>query len=592
MPKSMNLKTTALLGAVLSSALAAQSPCFDLNIGTDLNMFDDQIIQGLALGFSFSYAGISYTDVCLDSNGSIYLGATTLEFSDYFPDEPTFLASSQPRICGLWTDFQADALGSGHIYFNAVPASGPNPAYALFTWAGVFEFGQSTPIDLQVRLDANSSVTITYGSQGAIGGTLNPSVLIGATPGGASVSNPVSFATRPVVISQNNFAQVIPVPGPTPTGFKMTWTSTTPGYVATDVVCTPNNLPGPARFDLLGRGCPTQPTVYEQFNANNPTDVSGMDFTFLPNGLGGYIVIPGIAGPFFTGFANNLGLSDDSTAAVLLPYSFPHANSVVNDIVVSSNGFVTLGATNNGSDCCSGDVFTFLNGEPRIAAWWSDLNPSSGGAVFADLDTNTGDFCITWNNVPEYGSTNLNTAQIALKANGTFEIRLASVSDNFHTYLLGYTPGHGANDPGPTDMSTITALDLGAGSSAAALRQDPQFGNLPQIGATVAIDVSGISASPQGNAVFLIIGFTELNPGVDLGLIGAGGCNAYLFPGPTDLQFLNITLGAPTTTFTITIPNNPTLVGAQAVSEAVSDDGTVNAFGWKFSNGLRWTVGI
>src|SRR5262245_59436334 len=435
-----SLRPLIIAGALFASTVLAQSPCFDLNMGTDQNMGDDQIVSGLALGFTFTYNGVGYTSVCLDSNGSIYLGATTTAFADYSPTEAELLSSPQPRICGLWDDFNASDPASGHIFFNAVPAGGGNPAYALFTWAGVFEFGRTTPIQVQVKLDANNVVSITYGSQAPLGGTLNTTLIIGASPGLGAVSNPVSFAARPVVIAQNNFADVRTVPN-TPAGFKMQWAPTNPGYIASDVGCTPNNLPTPGVSQVLGVGCPTpaKPSIYEQFTAANPVDVSGMDFTFLPNGQGGYIVIPGIAGPFFNTLTTALGAGDDTTHPVLLPFPFPHAFSTVNNIVVSSNGFLTLGSVNPGAGCCSGDIPSMLSGESRIAAWWSDLNASGAGEVYADLDPSSGEFVVTWSQVPEYVSTGSNTFQIALNPNGSFKIRLQSVARSSHDFLLGYS---------------------------------------------------------------------------------------------------------------------------------------------------------
>ena len=83
------------------------------------------------------------------------------------------------------------------------------------------------------------------------------------------------------------------------------------------------------------------------------------------------------------------------------------------------------------------------------------------------------------------------------------------------------------------------------------------------------------------------------NIGVDLGApLGAPGCTAFFLPGPSDMNLLNFTLGSPTTSFSAGVPNNNALIGLVAIAEAVSDDTGANAFGWKFSNGLRLTVGL
>ena len=95
----MNLLRNAVLAsAVLATALSAQNPCFDTNIGTDINAADDTLNPGHALGFTFNFAGVGYTDIVIDPNGCIYFGATTTAFSDFSPSEAEFLASASPRI--------------------------------------------------------------------------------------------------------------------------------------------------------------------------------------------------------------------------------------------------------------------------------------------------------------------------------------------------------------------------------------------------------------------------------------------------------------------------------------------------------------
>src|SRR5205823_6305833 len=51
------------LFAILAAALPAQSPCFELNLGTDLQLSDDSTAQGLQLGFTFNFSTVGYTAV-------------------------------------------------------------------------------------------------------------------------------------------------------------------------------------------------------------------------------------------------------------------------------------------------------------------------------------------------------------------------------------------------------------------------------------------------------------------------------------------------------------------------------------------------
>jgi len=375
----------------------------------------------------------------------------------------------------------------------------------------------------------------------------------------------------------------------TPAGFMMSWTPTNPGYIAADVNCA-----SPGSAQVLGAGCPA-----------------------------------------LTG----LNAGDDTTHLVNLPFSFPHSAGAVTQVMISSNGFLTLGpSTAAGTGCCSGAVAGLLSGPPRISAMWTDLNAATGGTgngeVYTGVETGSGAFVVTWSGIGEFGVTPVvaNSCQIALYPSGDFAIRYGAVQVNGagHTVLAGYSAGNGATDPGPTDLSAISTpplastvyetfaavgtMDLtglnflciasgsnylmvpGAGG-AYGLREPlvlaSAVGSRPGLGLTYTMNLSGISPSPQGNIALLFIGFTELNPGVDLGApLGAPGCTAFFLPGPSDLNFLNFTFGAPTTSFSVAVPPNPALAGVVGIAEAVSDDTGANTFGWKFSNGLRLTVGL
>jgi len=154
--------------------------------------------------------------------------------------------------------------------------------------------------------------------------------------------------------------------------------------------------------------------------------------------------------------------------------------------------------------------------------------------------------------------------------------------------LAGYSRGNGAVDPGPTDLSAITVHDTGA----APLVLDGVAGDLPRLGQVFSVGVSGMNTSSV--ITLLVLGFVEASPPIDLGpLLGATGCNSYIdfITGPTS-SLLNITLGAPATTFNIPVPGNVNLAGTVLMMQAVSDDPPANAFGFKFSNGGRAVVGI
>ena len=580
---------TAAIATTLFATLPAQGPCFDLTIGTDLNLFDDDTSAPLPLGFNFTYNGVTYTDIQVCSNGYIWLGSVNPQFGgDYTPTEAELLAGD-PRICAFWTDLNPGATGSGHVYFD-----NSTPGVARISWAGVFAFATTTPNSFQLTLDASNSVTIAYGPTLEIG-AFSTDYLIGASPGFGAVSNPISLATRPVVTASNSFSDFVgTTPGlPIPFGFKMLWSPTSPGYVVSDLTCTPNSFPGPASTEVVGSGCPGRsgPSLYEIFDTfGNQPDLSGLNLSFVPSGAIDYLALPNVAPTWYAGFTNNLLMNDDETIQITLPFPFPYNGGVETQIYVSSNGFLTLGATDPFSGCCSGDVLTMLSGPPRISGFWADIYPPGagpGGGVFADFDVATGEYVITWNQVPEFFAGPLETFQIALNPSGLFTIRWQSVSDQGHTWISGYSAGSNTGDPGVTDISAVSG-QLVSGLISVPLELTPT--GLPQLGQTMTLDATNIQSLPNGIFCILLIS-TEFPGGFPLDGFGLTGCTAYIAL-PELLSYFNLTLGAPTTTFSIPIPNVPAFAGVTLMSQAISDDLTANAFGHRVSNGVRWILGL
>jgi hypothetical protein len=567
----------AILSALCASPVLAQTPCFDLNVGTDLQLGDDDTAQGLSLGFTFNFAGVPYTQICVCSNGYIWLGPTSVGGGDYTPTEAELLAGA-PRICPLWIDFQANAPGSGHIYYSTVAASGSTPAYAMITWAGVTEFGTTHALSMQVKLDANNAVNVIYGADTvlATGGTAgNGTTIIGASPGNGAASHIVSLATRPALISSNTFAEVQSLPGFAYAGISMNWQSLSPtaGYVISDTPCTPNSFPAPAAYSRIGNGCPplVSVSVYELFDGSNPMDLSNLSYAFFPNGL---------------------GAGDDTTAAVSLPFPFPYDGGVLNSIVVSSNGFVWLDPTNFSADCCSGYVAGFLSSSPRIAGMWTDLNANAAfgaGAVYADLDANTGEFVITWSGIAEYGYGGSNTFQIALDAAGGFQIRYQTVglaAGSGHTVIAGFSGGNQATDS-PVDLSATPVYDTGATSTP--LDMSPTGNPVPQLGTTFVLTTSGIpSTSPLG---ITIIGNHASNPPLDLTSLGAPGCLGYVevFSGFA-VPFFQVTGGSSSVSLSLAIPNTVSLAGVTLYAQGAALS-AINSLGLIFSNGGQLVVG-
>ncbi|NIT59900.1 MAG: hypothetical protein GWN00_27875, partial [Aliifodinibius sp.] len=90
-------------------------------------------------------------------------------------------------------------------------------------------------------------------------------------------------------------------------------------------------------------------------------------------------------------------------------------------------------------------------GPPRIAGLWDDLDPSAAGTVSTAIVGP--DFVVTFNNVPEFDSTNSNSLSITLRSDGTFTFDYQSI--DVTDGLVGNSPGNGhGGDPGEIDLST------------------------------------------------------------------------------------------------------------------------------------------
>lgn len=213
---------------------------------------------------------------------------------------------------------------------------------------------------------------------------------------------------------------------------------------------------------------------------------------------------PATADIIVNGDPNNLGLGDDDTVEIPLPFSFPFCGANYSTVWVCSNGFVTFGVAET---YWVESVADLLAGPPRIAPLWDDLNPTQGGSVTAM--PSGGDFVISWNNVPEYFNVGSNSFSLTLHADGTYDMDYGDISAT--DGLAGRSPGNGAADYGPTDLSaepqpigvgldTVYELFLGGNDLA---------NTLLAFGTCVVPDIQEISVSPTSLTAYLQPGAME-----------------------------------------------------------------------------------
>ena len=156
-------------------------------------------------------------------------------------------------------------------------------------------------------------------------------------------------------------------------------------------------LPGPEEFynGVLESGDPTidDPSIYTPVAAVAGAPTVGIDVIFNQPGEG-----------------DPLPVGDDGFFRLGLPFGYEICGMTFNDVYVNANGNLTFGAPSTDFTESAADM---LNGPPRIAGLWDDLNPSRGGAVYYTTTNNT--FTVTYDGVPEFFATGSNTFSIELK---------------------------------------------------------------------------------------------------------------------------------------------------------------------------------
>ncbi len=105
-----------------------------------------------------------------------------------------------------------------------------------------------------------------------------------------------------------------------------------------------------------------------------------------------------------------LPVGDDGSVELFLPFTFKICDQAFDSVFVNGNGNLTFG-TGNGD--FSESIVEFLEGPPRIAGVWDDLNPDAGGTIFFQQTSNT--FTVFFQNVPEFVATGANTFSIKLQ---------------------------------------------------------------------------------------------------------------------------------------------------------------------------------
>lgn len=294
------------------------------------------------------------------------------------------------------------------------------------------------------------------------------------------------------------------------------------------------NFAGPQYDDML-----SSQRLYGDDDENNDTLATATDLGILPGGTTTH------------GLVSLDGLSD------LDYYQFTIAGASLVTITLHPTGTAYLEGPQVGA--CSGTLF----------------NPAVLRNLAMILQNSTGTTTLAAASSQPPGSNEV-ISNLSLGA-GTYTVR---VSGDFVDQIQSYELTFGIVDNGP--MATATSIGTGCGGLTWLAV------NRPVLGTTHVSLLTGI-ANPTSSIGLVLIGYSQIPGGLDLGALGAPTCNLYV-------NTATIQIGFPLTTatyvWTLPIPNTPSLVGSVLDTQGATlvPPGT-NALGALAGNAVELVVG-
>lgn len=132
------------------------------------------------------------------------------------------------------------------------------------------------------------------------------------------------------------------------------------------------------------------------------------------------------------------GMTNDASVEIPLGFDFELGGIAYSSVYVSDDGYLTFG---QGLVDSSPSVQEFLEGPPRIAGVWTDLNPDAGGSV--EFISEPERFVVYYNNVPCGAGGEPATFSIAVLSSGGFVVAHSGIPENqgTHPVVSGFSLG-------------------------------------------------------------------------------------------------------------------------------------------------------
>ena len=220
------------------------------------------------------------------------------------------------------------------------------------------------------------------------------------------------------------------------------------------------------------------------FRAANLYDLRDAALRFSPNDDGGYDVAHLGTATWRSPVGSRLTLGDDDSTAMDLPFEFPYYAATHEGAFVNSDGNITFEEGDSASS--SRNVSRLLSGSPRIAPFLADLDPSTGGGVYARTGTDA--VTVTWCAVPAYGSQLTTTVQATLLSTGVVEMTF-DAGIGLGDAVVGLSPGR------TTSFASVDLSDI-AGATGGGAAVGERFGLQGEID-TVSIAQKFLQSHPD-----------------------------------------------------------------------------------------------
>ncbi len=401
------------------------------------------------------FAGPEFGD---DATCTITEGVSFLNGPEFSPSDPNTALSIMVHEFGHFSNLAHSQTNGGILLGIAVgtpEASGPAPnntfgapTVADFANNGLIEtmypfffgpqFGTETPgrddTTSMSRLYPEANYFATTASvSGSIFGPNGTLRLSGVNVIARNVANP--FLDAVSALSGDFTDEVDPAVSPVVGTYR--FTGLTPGAnyaVFVDEILdggfstTPRLLPGPEEFHSGAAESNSDPTA----TFTPVTAAAGATRT-------GVNVIFNVPQP-----GQPLPVGDDGFVELFPQFPIDFCGQRFTSLFVNANGSITFGTS---SGAFSETTLAHLNGPPRIAGLWDDLNAAAAGSVVFEESGNS--FTVRWESVPEFPNVGSNTFSITLN------------KKNFLGELLGPLAGN----PFSISYGTVSALDGLAGYS-------------------------------------------------------------------------------------------------------------------------------